>query len=58
MIADPRPRRLVILACSTTKRHDPNPIRGRDRYDGKVEHQNVKCERDAQFSGGSARFIW
>jgi hypothetical protein len=34
MTADPRPRRLLILACSGTKRHDPNPIPARDRYDG------------------------
>jgi hypothetical protein len=33
MIAAP-PRRLLILACSATKRHDPNPIPARDRYHG------------------------
>jgi hypothetical protein len=32
-ITDPRPRRLLILACSATKRHDPDPIPARDRYD-------------------------
>jgi hypothetical protein len=34
MIAGPRPRRLLILACSVTKRHDTHPIPARDRYDG------------------------
>jgi hypothetical protein len=34
MIADPRPRRLLILACSATKRHDPDRIPARDRYHG------------------------
>jgi hypothetical protein len=35
MIAGPRPRRLLILACSATKRYDPAPIPARDRYDGR-----------------------
>ncbi|MGC8733098.1 MAG: hypothetical protein ACP5RC_12710, partial [Halothiobacillaceae bacterium] len=34
MIADPRPRRLLILACAATKRHQPDRIPARDRYDG------------------------
>ncbi len=34
MTADPRPRRLLILACSATKRHTPDRIPARDRYDG------------------------
>jgi hypothetical protein len=33
----PRPRRLLILACSATKRHDPDPISARERYDGCME---------------------
>jgi hypothetical protein len=31
MIADPRLRWLLILACSATKHHDPDPIPARDR---------------------------
>jgi hypothetical protein len=50
MIADPLPRRLLILACSATKRHDSDPIPARDRYDGCMERQYVKCERDATIS--------
>lgn len=34
MITDPCPRRLLILACSATKRHDPDPIPATDRYRG------------------------
>jgi hypothetical protein len=30
----PIPRRLLIMACSATKRPDPAPIPARDRYDG------------------------
>jgi hypothetical protein len=34
VISAPLPRRLLILACSATKRHDPAPLPARDRYDG------------------------
>lgn len=34
MTAAPLPRRLLILACSATKRSDQAPIPARDRYDG------------------------
>ncbi len=36
MIAAPHPRRLLILACSATKRHAPDSIPARDRYDGSL----------------------
>jgi hypothetical protein len=37
MTGDLGPKRLLILACSATKRRAPDPIPARDRYDGSVE---------------------
>ena len=34
MSSEALPRRLLVLACSATKRHDIDRIPGRDRYDG------------------------
>jgi hypothetical protein len=59
MIADPLPRRLLILAYSATKRHDPDPIPARDRYDGplwRTLRATDPCCRLARVGFLSARY--
>jgi hypothetical protein len=59
MIADPLPRRLLILACSATKRHEPDPIPAIDRYDGplwRTLRATDPCGRLARVGFLSARY--
>jgi hypothetical protein len=59
VISAPLPRRLLILACSATKRHDLAPLPARDRYDGplwRTLRAADPCSRRARVALLSARF--